>query len=152
MDPLSVTASIAGLLMAAGKICSLLVVVSSVRNAPSAIRDARLEVKHAEIALRSLQQYLECLDLINQERKALIQIDELRVTLTDAMLAFSDFEALLQTLSNLAKGRAAISWPRYSKQIDDHVARIQRYKASLTLMLNVFQWYADTWLLFDSSG
>jgi hypothetical protein len=142
MDPLSVAASVVGLLTAAGKVCTLLESISSAQQCPATIQDARSEVKHAELALRSMQRYLERLDLLNPQRAARIQIDELRVTLADAMLAFSDFESLLQLLSGLAKIRVVITWVRYSKLIDEHLAKIQRYKASLLLMLGILQWYA----------
>lgn len=141
MDPLSVTASVVGLLTAAGKVYTLLEGIAAIKQCPTTIHEARTEVKHAELALCSMQRYLEHLDRINPQRSALIQIDDLRVTLADAMLAFSNFESLLQLLSGLARIHVAITWVRYSKLIEEHLAKVQRYKTSLTLMLSILQWY-----------
>jgi len=140
MDPLSITASIVGLLGAAAKVHGLLVLISSVRNAPATIADACTEVKHVELALRSLHRYLQRLDSVRPQRAALIQVDELIVTLADAMMAFFEFDHLLEALSRLARMRAAISWSRHAAQIDDCLAKMQRHKASLVMMLNIMQW------------
>lgn len=140
MDPLSVTASVVGLLTAAGKVYTLLEGISSIKQCPTTIHEARTEVKHAELALRSMQRFLEHLDQMNPRRSSLIQIDDLRLTLADAMLAFANFESLLELLSGLARVRIAITWVRYSKLIEEHLAKVQRYKTSLTLMLSILQW------------
>ncbi|KAK3296413.1 uncharacterized protein B0H64DRAFT_398195 [Chaetomium fimeti] len=142
MDPLSITASIVGLLTAAAKINSLLEWLSSVRNSPTTIRDARNEVRHTEVALRSMQRLLRRVEAASPRRE-MIQVDELRVTLADAMLAFSTFETLLQQLAIRARARGAISWTKYSKQLDEHLARIERYKLSLTLMVSILQCDSD---------
>ncbi|KAJ3519099.1 hypothetical protein NM208_g14264 [Fusarium decemcellulare] len=139
MDPLSAAASIVGLVTAVGKLYTLLDYVSSVRNAPATIRDAKDEVGHAQLALRSMERCLNRLASLNPDRTALIQVDDLRVTLADAMMAFSEFEALLRDLTRLARLRAAIAWPKYAKAMEDHLVKVQRYKSSLTLMLNILQ-------------
>jgi cell division control protein 24 len=140
MDPLSVAASVVGLLSAAGQVYTLLEQISSAQQCPVTIQDARTEVKQAELALRSMQRYLQRLDLLNPQRAALIQVDELRVTLADAMLSFADFESLLQLLSGLTRIHVMITWSRYSKRIEEHLAKVQRYKSSLILMLGILQW------------
>lgn len=142
MDPLSVAASIVGLLTAAGKIRGLLEILASVRNAPTTIRDAQRETRHTEIALRALQRFLQRLDPMNP-RLELIQIDELRIVLADAMLVFSSFESMLQLLAGLARVRAAILWATYSMQIDEHIGKLERYKSSLSFMLSILQWYGQ---------
>ncbi|KAJ4326785.1 hypothetical protein N0V84_002804 [Fusarium piperis] len=139
MEPLSATASIAGLITAVGKIYGLLDFISSVRNSPTVIRNAKDEVKNAQSALYSLDRYLNSLASLNPKRTAMIQIDDLRVTLTDAMMAFSEFETLLLTLDKIARVKAVIAWPKYAKEIEEHMAKVQRYKTSLTLMLNILQ-------------
>ncbi|KAM0434495.1 hypothetical protein ACHAPT_003591 [Fusarium lateritium] len=140
MDPLSAAVSIAGLITAVGKVYNLLDFISSVKNSPTTIRDAKDEVGHAQLALRSMERYLNRLTSLSPKRTALIQVDDLRVTLADAMMAFSDFETLLLTLANIARVKAAIAWPKYAKDVEEHMAKVQRYKASLTLMLNILQW------------
>ena len=141
MEPFSAASSVAGLIIAAGKIYSLLDFISSVKNSPTTISDAKNEVKHAQSALCSLKRYLNNLASLNPTRTAMIQVDDLRVTLSDAMMAFSDFETLLLTLDNIARVKAFIVWPKYAKDIEEHMAKVQRYKTSLTLMLNILQRY-----------
>ncbi|KAI8671283.1 LIM zinc-binding domain-containing protein [Fusarium keratoplasticum] len=144
MEPFSTASSVAGLIIAAGKIYSLLDFISSVKNSPTTISDAKNEVKHAQSALCSLKRYLNNLASLNPTRTAMIQVDDLRVTLSDAMMAFSDFETLLLTLDNIARVKAFIVWPKYAKDIEERMAKVQRYKTSLTLMLNILQ--SDTQL------
>jgi hypothetical protein len=87
MDALSVSASIVGLLTAAGKTHALLETISSIRNAPTTIKDAQRETRHTEVALRSLNRFLQHIDPTNP-RLEMIQVDELRVVLADAMMIF----------------------------------------------------------------
>lgn len=144
MEPFSVASSVAGLIIAAGKVYSLLDFISSVKNSPTTVNDAKNEVKHARSALCSLERYLNNLASLNPERTAMIRVDNLRVTLSDAMIAFSDFQTLLLTLENIALVKAFIVWPKYAKDIEEHMARVQRHKTSLTLMLIILQ--SDTQL------
>jgi len=145
MDPLSVTASVVGLLAAAGKAYALLETISSIQNAPTTIRDAQREIRHTEIALRSLHRFLQKLDPEPfhhaSDRLEMIQVDELRVVLADAMLLFSSFESMLQSLAGRRRLRVSISWTRYTKQLDEHLGKVERYKSSLTFMLSILNWY-----------
>jgi hypothetical protein len=140
MDPLSVAASVAGLLTAAAKAQALLEAISSVQNAPTTVRDAQRETRHTDIALRSLHRFLGRLDPAN-ERLEMIQVDELRVVLADAMLVFSSFESMLELLACMGRLRMSISWTKYTKQLDEHLGKLERYKSSLTFMLSILQWY-----------
>ncbi|KAK0649701.1 hypothetical protein B0T16DRAFT_492280 [Cercophora newfieldiana] len=141
MDPISVTMAVVGLLAATAKVGSLLEHLSKMRNAPQTIKDAQAEVLHTEVALRSTQRLLEHLDLANR-RRGLIQVDELRVTLADAMLVFSSFEAFLMGLPG-ENVWAAPHRGKYLKTIEEHMVKIQRYKLSLTLMLTILQCESD---------
>ena len=138
MDPLSVTASVFGLVAAAGKAYALLETISSIQNAPTTIQDVQRETRHTEIALRSLYRFLQRIDPAS-ERLEMIQVDELRVVLADAMLLFSSFESMLELLARLGRLRVAISWTKYSKQLDDHLGKLERYKSSLVFMLSILQ-------------
>jgi len=140
MDPLSVTASVFGLVAAAGKAYALLETISSIQNAPTTIKDVQRETRHTEIALRSLCRFLQRIDPAS-ERLEMIQVDELRVVLADAMLLFSSLESMLELLARLGRLRVAISWTKYSRQLDDHLGKLERYKSSLVFMLSILQWY-----------
>lgn len=144
MDPLSVTASVVGLLGAAAKVYGLLEFVSSAKNAPTTLREAQLEVKHVEIILQSFQRYVLQLDSVDVRRRRCIQMDDLIIALSDAMLVFSDFESLLSVLTGLTRLRAAVSWHKFSKQISEHIAKTQRNKTTLMFMLSILQWYVNS--------
>ncbi|KAK3387784.1 hypothetical protein B0H63DRAFT_521806 [Podospora didyma] len=143
MDPLSITVSVVGLLAAAGKAHALLETISLIQNAPTTVRDAERETRHTEIALRSLHRLLQRLDPAN-ERLEMIQVDELRVVLADAMLLFSSFESMLQSLADLSRLRLSISWINYTRQLDEHLGKLERYKSSLTFMLSILQCNSDS--------
>jgi len=142
MDILSVSASIAGLLTAAGKTHALLEIISSIRNAPTSIKDTQRETRHTEVALQSLHRFLQHVDPTNP-RLEMIQIDELRVVLADAMMIFSSFEEMLRQLERQARARVAIRWMKYAKQIEEHLGKLERYKSSLAVMLGILQRYYD---------
>jgi hypothetical protein len=144
MDPLSVTAAVMGILTAAPKIAHLFVsIISVTKEAPQVLQDALMEVKHVEIAVRSLQRYLHFLESINPNRAALIQLDELTVTLTDTILTFYDLEKLLASLTATKPFevlRKAAAWSRHAEDINGYLVKLQRHKSSLTLMLTIIQW------------
>ncbi|KAK4215758.1 hypothetical protein QBC37DRAFT_386005 [Rhypophila decipiens] len=106
-------------------------------------QDAQREIRHTEIALRSLYRFLQRTDPASQ-RLEMIQVDELRVVLADAMLLFSSFESMLEMLARLGRLRADISWTKYSKQLDDHLGKLERYKSSLSFMLSILQCDSDS--------
>ena len=141
MDPLSIAAAVVGLLAATGQVYGLLEAISSARNSPSTIESARVEIRHTEIALRSLQGLLERLETTESRRRRLVQIDDLRITFSDAILEFAAFESFLEPLSGLVARHSVISWSRHAKKIEEHLARIGRYKTSLMVILSILQWY-----------
>lgn len=142
MEPLSIISSVAGLITAATKIYNLLDLISDVKNSPTTIHNAQKEVGHARLALRLLKQYLDNLTSLNPQRAVMIQVDDLRVTLTDAMMAFADFNTFLHTLDNIRRVKAVLAWPKYAKDLEEHMAKVQRYNTSLTLMLSILQGYS----------
>ena len=140
MDPLSLSASVTGLLEAAGRLSSMLQFLSTIQNSPNVLMDCRLEIYQVKIALQSLDRYIHRIRLISPQRTKLIQIDNLIITLSEAMMTFFGFEDILRRLEEMSKGQALVSWIRYSKPIKDHLARIQRLKTSLNMMLVIVQW------------
>lgn len=140
MDPLRISASITGLLRAAGQLNSMLQFLSTLQNSPDVIMDCRLEINHVKIALQSLDRFIHRLHFISPRRTKLIQIDDLIITLSDAMMAFSGFEDILRRIEEVTKFQALIPWTKYSKRIKHHLARMHRLKMSLNMMLVIVQW------------
>lgn len=146
MDPLSVTASIVGILAAAGKISELLhTVISSAKEAPQVVTALVFEIKDVQAAFSSLQGLLADISSAPPRRAALIQVDRLIVTLTETVLTFSELEAFVAPLV-VPQGqkfsiKTRLKWTRVEAGCEKLVGKLQRHKASVSLMLNILQWY-----------
>lgn len=145
MDPLSVTASIVGILAAAGKLTELLHgIISTAKDAPQVVTALLCETRDVQAALSSLQSLLVDLSASPPRRTALIQIDQLIVTLTESVLTFSELEAIITPLAALTAPkftiRTRLRWTRAEGNCTKIVERLQRHKASISLMLNILQW------------
>jgi hypothetical protein len=146
MDPLSVTASIVGILAAAAKIAeSLQGMVSTAKNAPRVLVALDCEIREFQTALSSLQTLLADLSSIPTHRAALIQVEQLVVTLTEAVLTFSELDAAIAPFAALRGSKVPVAkrlrWTQAEGNCLKLVERIQRHKASISLMLHIFQWY-----------
>jgi hypothetical protein len=144
MDPLSVMASVVGLLSAAAEVSKILTSVASrLRDAPAQMHSTLSEVNSIRAALISLHKFLLRVADTPSPRAAYIELDQLIATLTDAVMTFSDLEALIKPLS-LAQGsdnlqaRVKLVWRESS--ITATLRRLQDHKSSLSLMLNIIQW------------
>lgn len=146
MDPLSVTASIVGILAAAGKLSELLhTTICNAREAPKVVTTLGSEINDIRAALLSLQGLITYLSSSAPRRTALIQLDQLVVTLTESVLTFSELEAIITPLAvpneELFPLRARLKWTRVERNCSKMVEKLQRHKASISLMLNILQWY-----------
>lgn len=142
-DPISASAAILGILSAAPKIIQLFTsIISATKEASQGLQDAREEVKHVEISMRSLERHLSSLESIDPSRAAYIEVDHLIVMLTDMTLTFEGLEKLLDTLAPtkpLGVVRNTVAWSRHAKDINRYIEKLQRNKSSLSLMLNIIQ-------------
>jgi len=140
MDPLSVAASIVGIQGAAGKVIEILgPVVSALKDAksPATIYS---EVNNSRIILSALQTFLNNLNTASRKRTALIQIDQLVAVLTDGVILFSELEALVLPLGTSEHFRSRIQWARRERTFASLLSRLQGFKSSISLMLNILQW------------
>jgi hypothetical protein len=96
MDPLSVAASITGILAAAAKVVSIL---SQIREAPAAISSMIMEIEHIEIVFRALQRFIDRTTSLTRQRASMIQLEDVTVLLTQTVLVFSELETLVLPLS-----------------------------------------------------
>lgn len=143
MDPLSVSASVVGLLGAGAKITSCLwTFATNARDAPQLARHLVFEVADITAALGSLQAYVCGQAQAPGERGALILLEHVLTTLTGCVTTFSDLQSLMDQL-NLSPDMGTIDkmkWARQESNITAIVQRLQNHKSSLTLMLTVLQW------------
>ena len=145
---LEVAASIIGILAAAGKVAETLgPYVSAWKDSTKAVTASLAEVNNITTILSALQGLLDDLSANPQKRKALIQVDQLIAALTDGVLIFSELEALVAHGLHNPKFTLSdqMSWAWKHKEVDSLVARLQRFKSSISVMLNILQWYVDTY-------
>lgn len=142
MDGLSVVASVVGILAASGKIVEILgPVISSLKDATTSASAIYGEVNSTRVILSALQTLLDDLESSPENRRELIQVDQLLATLTDGTLIFSELEPLVLQLCTSAQKRAFwIQWTLKKGTLETLVTRLQHFKSSINVMLNILQW------------
>jgi hypothetical protein len=142
MDPLSIAASILGILAAAGKVVEILgPVVSTLKDTTNNAAIVYTEVKSSRIIVSSLKKLLDGLEQTPRSRRELIKLDDLRATLTDGVFLFDELEAIvLQLDTSTDYWRTRIQWLRKEKALTSLLSRLQCFKSSISIMLNIIQW------------
>lgn len=143
MDPLSVTASVVGLLAGAGKVIGVLhKLKSSVGDAPDSFHHLLSQMKDLRICLLATKEFLKGIKAASAARASMIPINELVAILTEAVLTISELEALVIPLgfpSELSMGKR-LAWAWNEERISSIMTRLDRHKSSLSYMLNIVQW------------
>ncbi|KAI9790158.1 MAG: hypothetical protein M1816_005358 [Peltula sp. TS41687] len=145
MDPLSIMASVAGLLTATAKVSSVLRTVTTLKDAPKLARSVLVEVDQIRSALNILQDFIRGIDSQPRSRRALIQLEDLIAMLTELVLTFSELEATVTGLdsSDPWAWPGRVKWAWKEDTILQALERIQRQKSSLSLMMNIIQCQSD---------
>ncbi|KAF9775173.1 hypothetical protein IL306_006747, partial [Fusarium sp. DS 682] len=141
-DPLSVTASVVGILAATGKVLSVL---GQIVDAPQSIADMQSEIDDIRIIFSNLQSFLDRSQQLNPGRLALIQLGDLVAILTRTVIAFSELEILVRPLCT---GERMYPWRRVNWRWQEAAAlrlvnQLQRHKTSLSLLLQIYQCETD---------
>ena len=142
MDPLSVTASIVGIIAAAGKVVEILgPIVSSVKGAQSSAKLVWAEVESCVVILSALQRLFDKLDSVPEKRKQLVQLDHLVATFDYGVFLFEDLERLVVRFDSAPETiKSRVKWGYHEKDFAALLSRLQYFKSSMTLMLNILQW------------
>lgn len=143
MDPLSVAASIAGLLTASHQVSSAVgSIISSRRHGA---KDAK-KIKTTVDTLRSVLQQLQLL-LLNQatidaRRASLILVDEIVATLTACVLTFSDLDDCVKELKfDREIGLLdSVRWASRAPELRGHLVALESHKTALCLVISVLTW------------
>jgi hypothetical protein len=147
MDPLSITAGVVGLLSAAGQVVSALSKIkSSMSEAPSSIEQLLLQVGELEACFAAVHKFVagpNPLTPASHRRFSMIEVDQLVATLTESVLTFSELDTILTSFGTRpdASMRNRVKWTRNEDNISRIMLRLDRHKSSLSLMLNIVQWY-----------
>ena len=143
-DPLSVAASVAGLLSVAGKICTIISgFISSVADAPDSARAALAAVEEMRRALISIRQLMDRLPGVPRNRKEMIHARHLVITFRESIRTLSELEAILNPTAG-AGGKDSkwdrLKWILEEEKILRSVRRLESHKTSLSMMLSILQW------------
>lgn len=146
MDPLSVSASIVGLLTAARQVSVGIGTILSIRkNGSKEIQAVRTTVDTLRAVLLQLQLLLLSRSKINPERGSLIMVEEIVTTLTACVMNFSDLDSCVKNMASDAR----LGWidsVRLAVRVSDmgaYLQSLEAHKASLSLILNILTWYAS---------
>ncbi|KAI1879750.1 hypothetical protein JX265_002704 [Neoarthrinium moseri] len=142
MDPLSVVASVAGLLGVGAKITSVLFsMITGCREAPSLARHLLWELADISTALGHLQRYIIEPSKVAADRTSMIQLDHVLTSLTGCVTTYSDLQQILDGLNTSPDMRAydRLRWARKESTLNTIVSRLQNHRASLSLILAIIQ-------------
>ena len=143
MDPLSIAASVVGLLAAANSVTMFLGrLVNDTAGAPELARHVMTEVYGIGSCLGGLKPFLLGTKAASTSRTAMIMLEQVIVTLTECMTAFSDLEKALEPLKSPQPNTVMerIRWARKDPILRRILSRLQTSKISLNLMLTMLSW------------
>jgi hypothetical protein len=145
MDPLSIAASVAGLIAAGGKLTAILTQISRLSDAPPLCKAVLTEVCDTAAALRQVQNFLDGQLHVPSERREHILLEHVAATLTGCVMTKDELETLLDGMGLVHAGSGImevfdrVKWIRKEHDIERLVRRLQNHKASLNLILTIFQ-------------
>lgn len=143
MDPLSVTASVVGLLATTTKLVPQLYSLGTIiKDAPRLAQAAATELEAIAFVLTPLQTYIDGYAQASVARLSLITVEHITATLTGCVLTYSELDAVLKSMRSNTKMTAwdRTKWYVKSDEVQPLITRLQGHKASFTLMLNIVQW------------
>jgi hypothetical protein len=145
MDPLSISASVAGLLAISGQIISVLVKLGrNIDDAPESIQAALFSVKEMDFALQSARKLLSSLQKLQPARRAMVEISHLVITITQSATSFARLQALVcpfdYDVNSAASAWLRLKWVTKEDEISNAVRGLESHKSSLSLLLNILQW------------
>ena len=144
MDPLSVSASIAGLIMAAMQVSKLLYTLAkSADGSPSSAQRVLAEVNDIRVCLEQLQSLVLGKEDRLRSRKSLVMVEQLIVVLTNCVSIFSELEQTLEMVKTDQPMRVIdrLKWISKESVITRILLRLQTSKSSLNLMITTLTWY-----------
>ncbi|KEY73482.1 hypothetical protein S7711_07506 [Stachybotrys chartarum IBT 7711] len=147
-DPLSIAASVAGLLTLAGGIYSFLSdVIDSIETAPQAFQRFLSEVSLTQMTLASMSDIITAFLDIPMSRRAMLQLDHLVLAVTSAVLTLSDLELFLSQWPALSRSSISpltrMRWSRQENKAAKLLERLRETRVALSLVLNVLQCVTD---------
>lgn len=142
-DPLSIAAGCIGVLTAAAQISSIVIkFTNEVKSAPEQARVILTEVSHISRVLIQLQSFLLRKNSVASSGAEFLHVDQVVTIVSACVMTFSDLQELLDDLKSEDMTIIdRVKWSRKETLIGSLIQRLQTHKASLSLMLIIFNWY-----------
>lgn len=156
-DPLSIAASVAGLLTISYQVISgLTTSASAIMHTPKSLQRVVAEVAAVNCILGEVQKLIAWqsdAERPNNPSLGLVQLDHLVTTLTGCVLVFSELEKHIDDLVGAESGSSGsagskprivwerILWTRKENDIERLMDDLHRHKTSLSLILTIIQWW-----------
>lgn len=143
-DPLSVAASVVGLLTAAAQITQTLTkITKNIKGAPEQCQHVCAEVEGIKQILEQLQSFILGISTASRSRASLILVEQVLVTLTSCVTTFSDIDTFVELLdSDVSLGLMdRLRWMAKAKDLSEVITRLQMHKSSLGVMLGILTWF-----------
>jgi hypothetical protein len=145
-DPLSVAASVVGLLTAGAQITKVLTqVINKARDAPDNCRKMRDQVEDIRSVLNQLQMFVIGTSRASRSRTSLILVDQVIVTLAACVTTFSELDSFAQSLQSESEMGVLdrLRWLSKEKDMKDVLQRLESHKSSLSLMMTILTWCVE---------
>ncbi|KUJ09483.1 uncharacterized protein LY89DRAFT_724461 [Mollisia scopiformis] len=150
MDPLSIATSVASLIAAGSKLTAILTQISRLSDAPPLCKAILTEVCDTAAALRQIQNFLNGQLYVPPERREYVLLEHVSTALVGCVMTKDELETLLDGLGLVYAGSGItgvfdrVKWVRKETNIQRLVQRLQNHKASLNLILTIFQCSSST--------
>ena len=152
MDPLSVIASITGMLTAAAKISSTASsLIAAWKDAPTSLSGIVAEASALIACLTQLMPFLRGIERAPESRTKAISIKQIVILVSSCVLAISELQKTLDALKpdKTLSRRVKLRWASHEKKLNNLRFRVQFSTTSLNLVLTALTWYV---YLFDISS
>ena len=144
MDPLTIAASVVGLLGATVKVSTVLkTFVRGLTNVPNVARGILQEVSDISTCLAQLQAFLMGTRVGLRSRTALLMVEQVVVILTSCVMTFSELEETLESLKD-DRWSKRIIWILREPKFEKLCQRLNSSKSSLNLILTTLTWYDNS--------
>ncbi|EJT68597.1 CAMK/CAMKL/KIN4 protein kinase [Gaeumannomyces tritici R3-111a-1] len=148
MDPLSIAASVAGLLGAGAKLIAIMSPIVHNGDAPPLCRSVLTDLCDVTAILHQLEHFLAGRLLggrsVPPERRELVLFEQLAAALTGCVITKDELETLVDDLGLVYNGTGVTGtfdrarWMHKEKDIARVLSRLQNHKSSLNCMLTIF--------------
>lgn len=139
-DPLSVGASVVGLIAAGGR---LIDIIHRMTHASETLKEIQAELTTLRPVLSGLESFIEQTQSISSTRTILIPVQDVIAIFTQIVLVHTELEAFVQTRSNgISLGdRTRDALQRGDTGASRLLSQLQRHKMNLSILLQIIQWY-----------